>query len=406
MEGENAQNSIKPFQAINSTEHFEEPQNYNLIKKAKIFTSTHYFDGTSWTALEKPLNLKKTIFDDERILTLDPVEENSIPVELEASLGGKYDIKVYRKSDVILCIEGEEKILIKMPITKNIITWNSSQRLPVLPKIWRPTVFILNEGNIFVRMIPDKCLVISKVNKSDSFKVECINFSEGFCCCHPINNLALLYGDYEQNQEFSVMKLPKLPVSNGKYNYFIHFFSWGTMIVPKYAEISKGLLCNLKPNVIALLIVPPKIHISIELDSYSPVACSLDYKKDFLITARKPNITDIEIYLIAHDQLIKYEYSFDLRLNKDNAPISYLHVPIKFKISKEEKEKKKKDPSYKCKWSFIDIKDQKVLSPSSNSSSYHIMSSDLACIFDAETGTYYSTEYGIHYCKAFKKLQV
>ncbi|KAI4835922.1 hypothetical protein MKS88_005140 [Plasmodium brasilianum] len=399
--------SVNPFQAAQSFENFAEPENYTLLKRAKILTSTFFFDGNSWTALEKPLNLKKTIFEDDRILTLKPVEEKFIPAELEASLSGKYNIKVYKNNEVTLCIEGGQKILIKLPITSSIITWNSYQRLPVLPKAWRPTVFILNHSNIFVRVIPEKCLVISKVNnKTDSFKINSIDFSEGFCCCHPINNLALLYGAYEQNQELNTMKLPKLPLTNGKYNYFIHFFSWGTMIVPKKLEIFKGPLCSFKKNIIALIIIPPKVHIYIELRSSSPVASSIDYKKDFLITARKPYITDLEIYLIIQDQLIMYDYSYDLRLNKEKAPISNLNIPLKFKISKEEKEKKKQNPSHECKWSFVNSNEQKCISDSCNSSADHLMSPDLACVFDAETGIYYSTEYGINYCKAFKKLQV
>ncbi|SCP06332.1 conserved Plasmodium protein, unknown function [Plasmodium ovale] len=407
MDDENVTGSIRPFQAALSNENFEEPKNYTLVKRVKIFSPTYYFDGNSWTALEKPLNLKKTVFDDDRILTLKPVEEKFAPVELEASLSGKYDIKVYKSKEVILCIEGEQKILMKLPVTRNIITWNCSQRLPVLPKTWRPTVFVLNQGNIFVRIIPEKCLVISKVDNTDSFKVSCINFSEGFCCCHPINNLALLYGAYEQNQEFNIMKLPKLPQSNGKYNYFLHFFAWGTMIVPKNIEFFKGPLCNFKKkNIIALIIIPPKIHVYVDLSSSSPLATSLEYKKDFLITARKPNITDLEVYLIIRDQLIIYDYSYDLRLNKDRAPISHLSIPIKFRISREEKEKKKQNPSYECKWSFIDSSDQKTSTTTCSSDSDHIMSPDLACIFDAETGIYYSTEYGINLCKNFKKLQV
>ncbi|SBS87736.1 hypothetical protein, conserved [Plasmodium ovale curtisi] len=388
MDDENVTGSIRPFQAALSNENFEEPKNYTLVKRVKIFSPTYYFDGNSWTALEKPLNLKKTVFDDDRILTLKPVEEKFAPVELEASLSGKYDIKVYKSKEVILCIEGEQKILMKLPVTRNIITWNCSQRLPVLPKTWRPTVFVLNQGNIFVRIIPEKCLVISKVDNTDSFKVSCINFSEGFCCCHPINNLALLYGAYEQNQEFNIMKLPKLPQSNGKYNYFLHFFAWGTMIVPKNIEFFKGPLCNFKKkNIIALIIIPPKIHVYVDLSSSSPLATSLEYKKDFLITARKPNITDLEVYLIIRDQLIIYDYSYDLRLNKDRAPISHLSIPIKFRISREEKEKKKQNPSYECKWSFIDSSDQKTSTTTCSSDSDHIMSPDLACIFDAETGS-------------------
>ncbi|SBT46388.1 conserved Plasmodium protein, unknown function [Plasmodium ovale wallikeri] len=388
MDDENVTGSIRPFQAALSNENFEEPKNYTLVKRVKIFSSTYYFDGNSWTALEKPLNLKKTVFDDDRILTLKPVEDKLAPVELEASLSGKYDIKVYKSKEVILCIEGEQKILMKLPVTRNIITWNCSQRLPVLPKTWRPTVFVLNQCNIFVRIIPEKCLVISKVDNTDSFKVSCINFSEGFCCCHPINNLALLYGAYEQNQEFNIMKLPRLPQSNGKYNYFLHFFAWGTMIVPKNIEFFKGPLCNFKKkNIIALIIIPPKIHIYVDLSSSSPLTASLEYKKDFLITARKPNITDLEVYLIIKDQLIIYDYSYDLRLNKEKAPISHLSIPIKFRISKEEKEKKKQNPSYECKWSFIDSSDQKTSTTTCSSDSDHIMSPDLACIFDAETGS-------------------
>ncbi|KEG03245.1 conserved Plasmodium protein, unknown function [Plasmodium vinckei vinckei] len=404
MNDKNMEDSISPFQAAHSNENFDVPDNYDLVNKAKIFSSTYFFDGNSWTGLEKPLYLKKTIFDDDRLLQLNPIHEKLPPVELEASLSGKYDIKVYRSREIILGIEGEQKILIKLPITKNIITWHSSQRLPVLPKSWRPTVFVLNSGNVFVRIIPEKCLVISKVNNEDSFKVTCIDYYEGFCCCNPVNNLALLYGQYEQNQEFNIMKLPKLPSSNGKYSYFLQFFSWGTMIIPKSVEVFKGGMCSFKKNPIALLIIPPKIHIYIELSSLSPVAATLEYKKDFLITARKPNITDIEFYLIIQDQLTIYDYSYDLRINKEKAPISYLSIPIKFKIDKEEREKKKHQPSHKCKWTFIDSKEQKTMSDICGQTD-HIMSPDLACIFDAETGTYYSTEYGINYCTNFKKLQ-
>ncbi|ANQ10470.1 Uncharacterized protein PCOAH_00050560 [Plasmodium coatneyi] len=396
----------KPFQAAYSFESYEEPKKYNLEKKAKIFSPTYFFDGNSWSGLEKPLVLKKTVFDDDRIVILKSFDDRNPPPELEPSLGGKYDIKVYKCRDIIVCIEGEQKVLMKLPITQNIITWNSSERLPVLAKTWRPTVFILNQGNVFIRIIPEKCLVISKVNDTDSFKVSCINYSDGFCCCHPINNLALLYGAYEQHQDSSIMKLPKLPSSSGKYNYFIHFFSWGTMIVPKLINVFKGHLCGFKKNTAALIIIPPKIHIYVEFHSSSPIATSMEYKKDFLITARKPNLTDIEIYLIVQDQLIKYDYSFDLRLNKDKAPISLLHIPIKFKITKEEKEKKKENPYYRCKWTFIDTLDQTFMTDSCNSSSDHLMSPDLACVFDAETGTYFSTEYGINHCKTFKKLRV
>ncbi|CAD2093810.1 conserved Plasmodium protein, unknown function [Plasmodium vinckei lentum] len=385
MNDKNTQDSINPFQAAHSSENFDVPDNYDLVSKAKIFSPTYFFDGNSWTGLEKPLYLKKTIFDDDRLLQLNPIHEKLPPVELEASLSGKYDIKVYRSREIILGIEGEQKILIKLPITKNIITWHSSQRLPVLPKAWRPTVFVLNSCNVFVRIIPEKCLVISKVNNEDSFKVTCIDYYEGFCCCNPVNNLALLYGQYEQNQEFNIMKLPKLPSSNGKYSYFLQFFSWGTMIIPKSVEVFKGGMCSFKKNPVALVIIPPKIHIYIELSSLSPVADTLEYKKDFLITARKPNITDIEFYLIIQDQLTIYDYSYDLRINKDKAPISYLSIPIKFKIDKEEREKKKQQPSHKCKWTFIDSKEQKTMSDVCGQTD-HIMSPDLACIFDAETG--------------------
>ncbi|GAW83137.1 hypothetical protein, conserved [Plasmodium gonderi] len=405
-EREEEREAIYPFQPSFSFEHYEEPIKYNLERMAKIFSSSYFFDGNSWTSLQKPLVLKKTVFDDDRILVLKKIDSRNAPIELEASLSGKYDIKVYKNKDILLCIEGEQKILMKLPITQNIITWNIPERLPLLHKSWTPIIYMLNQGNVFIRITPEKCLVISKVNDKDSFKVSCIDYSEGFCCCHPINNLALLYGSYEQQQDCNIMKLPKLPLSKGLYNYFIHFFSWGTMIVPKAIDVFKGPLCSFKKSTIALIIIPPKMHIYVELRSTSPVATSIKYKKDFLITARKPYLTDLEIYLIIQNKLIKYDYSYDLRLNKDKAPISNIHIPFKFKISKEEKEKKKSNPYYKCKWTFIDSLDQTLLTESCNSPSTHIMSQDLACIFDAETGTYYSTDYGIQHCKAFKKLRV
>lgn len=53
----------------------------------------------------------------------------------------------------------------------------------------------------------------------------------------------------------------------------------------------------------------------------------------------------------------------------------------------KKKRKKKKNSSHICKWTFIETKDQRTLNRSGNSSSEHIMSQDLACIFDAEKGT-------------------
>lgn len=400
------QNSITPFKGQLTGELYLDANSYNLPKKAKVFTSTHYSDGTSWNLLDASLPLRPTKFYDDRLLILKPVDSTTPPIELEASLSGKYDIKVYRNKDIVLCIEGDQTILIKLPFTQNIISWNSPERLPVLPKTWRPTYFMLNSNNIFVRIIPEKCLVISKINETDSFKVKAINFADGFCCCHPITNLALLNGDYNQSQELNVMKLPPLPKSNGSYNYSIQFFSWGTMIIPKFVEIAKGPFCNLKKSGLAVLVIPPKVNITIDLKSSAPVGCTLEYNTDFFITARKPSLTEIEVYLIIHDQLVVYEYSFDLRLNKDSAPVCYKKIPIEFTLTKEEKEKKKKNPNHKCKWTFINNKEQKVLIPSSNSvTGQHLMSDDLACVFDAETGIYYSTEHGIRHCKIFNKLK-
>lgn len=402
-------NDIKPntpFQATQSIETYVEPKTYELMKKAKIFSPQYYFDGNSWTSLDKPLTIKRTMFNDDRLFSLMPADSNQIPAELESSLSGTYDIKLYRHADSIICIEGEKKILIKLPITQSILTWNSSERLPLLTKDWRPTVFLLNLCNVLVRITPDKCLVISKVNQeSESFKISCVSFADGFCCCHPINNLALLYGVYDQQQSFNIMKLPKLPISSGKYNYFLQFFSWGTMIVPKNIEVFKGPICSFKKNTMALLIIPPKIHIYVDLCSANPIADDLTYNKDFLITARKPNITDLEIYVVIKDSLIIYDYSYDLRLNKEQAPVSNLNIPIKFKITKEERAMKKSNPYYKCKWTFIKSAEQHVVDGANVAYCEHMMSPDLACIFDAETGVYYSNDYGINHCKNFDKLK-
>ncbi|VWU48560.1 conserved protein, unknown function [Hepatocystis sp. ex Piliocolobus tephrosceles] len=395
-----------PFQAPGSIDNYSTPAAYELDRRAKIFSQQYFFDGNSWTSLKKPLIIKKTIFDDDRIFTLKPFDSKDIPLQIEQSLSGKYDIKLYQHADSIICIEGEQKVLIKLPITQSILTWNCSERFPLLTKDWRPTVFLLNLSNAFVRITPDKCLIISKdEQETNSFKINCVSFTEGFCCCHPINNLGLLYGTYDQHKTLNIMKLPKLPASNGKYNYFLHFFSWGTMIIPKTVEILKGKMCSFKKNTIALLIIPPKINIHIDLCSASPICTELTYNKDFLITARKPNITDLEVYLTIKDKLIIYEYSYDLRLNKEKAPVSNLNIPIKFKIDKDEQKKKKTNPSYECNWTFDESSEQKIVRGANVVSSGHLMSPDLACIFDAETGIYYSNEHGIRHCKNFKRLE-
>lgn len=398
---------ISPFRGQDTEEYFKETKPYTLPSKATVFTQTHYTDGASWVALENGLKLKKTVFDDERLFMLNPVEASFMPLDLEPSLTGRYDVKLYTKKGVFLCFEGDHQVLIKIPLTRTIISWNSEERFPVFTKGWRPTYYMLNDKNIFIRITPEKCLVISKLNNEESYQVKCIDFADGFVCCHPMSNLAILHGSYDQNQQDHVMKIPPLPPSSGKYSYFIMFFHWGTMIIPKSVNLMKGPLCNAKSNCIALLIIPPKLHFTIEMKTSGSFACSLEYRKDFFITARKTSITEFEVFLLMHDQFVRVEYSFDIRLNKESAPIANLRVPFSFKISKEEKEKKKKDASYNCKWTFDNSKDQSVLIESSNvvDEEDHLMTEDFACLFDAEEGTYYSTDCGIKHCKVFKKLK-
>lgn len=150
-----------------------------------------------------------------------------------------------------------------------------------------------------------------------------------------------------------------------------------------------------KIDTLAIVSIPPNIHIHVKLDGPKCIR-KLEYGQDYNITAIKSSESDVDIYILFDGHLLKYEFSFDIRLNKPEKGRS-LHS-AKLKCINKSKEV--------TSFIFQETKNCKILlgsnCPSDNLG--HLLNSQTIAIFDAEIGEYLSHPQGLQLTSVFNTL--
>lgn len=374
------------------------PETARTPSNAIIWNMFQYSDGRGWYSIHnhEELILRQTVFEDKRVKFLPQLP--SVPAEFECILCGKYDAKIWSKENCTVIIEGDKDVHIILPQLKEKLSYNHSKRFPIFLKNWKIIVTFANDNIVLVRINSETALLISIDNKKNTV-VRAIDYNSGFLCVNPETNLAIAYGGFALNDLKNCEKVPPMVNESGNWGFFVHLYTWGHLIVPKEMELklpAPGLrLIGKKVDTIALISIPPNILIHVRVDGPKCVR-KLEYKKDFNITAIKTSETDIEIYLLFDGQLLKYDFSYDIRLNKPEKGRS--NHNIKLKCVGKTKEAN----------SFVFQKAENfsvLLSancPTENIG--HLLSKGTICIFNGETGEYFSHPQGLLLTKNFTKL--
>lgn len=258
-------------------------------------------------------------------------------------------------------------------------------RLPAFPKTWKPLLFRVNERVVTFRMTDTLSLIVT-IEEDKTVKIQCVNYNDGFIAAHPATDMALAYGAYAV-KGFDALPncqaLPKISASSGDWGFFMQFYPWGSALIAKSIELTRpasvlGVGLGKKVDCLGLVFHPPNLFLSVHLEC-PKVQRELVYGRDYLLTAIKSSETDIDVYLTMDNQLIKYNHSFDIRINKPDKPRSFNSVA--FKCVHEVDEKKKV-----TKFNFVNTKNATVLMPegSPSSSEDHLVSADLIAVYDAE----------------------
>ncbi|CAD51227.1 hypothetical protein PFAG_02037 [Plasmodium falciparum Santa Lucia] len=374
------------------------PDNAKTPDNAVIWNQFQYCDEKGWYSLSNhdEIALRPTTFNDKRIKFLVQLPE--IPSEFESILSGRYDAKAWGKEDCYVVIEGEKDVHIRLPGFKEKINYNHTERFPTFLKNWKIIVSILNEHVTLIRINAETALIIN-INEKKNVTVKSVDFNNGFLCVNPHTNLAIAYGDFALSSLKKCELIQNIPHEGGKWGFFTHLFKWGHIIIPKELEIklpSPGLkLIGKKIDTLAIVSIPPNIHIHVKLDGPKCIR-KLEYGQDYNITAIKSSESDVDIYILFDGHLLKYEFSFDIRLNKPEKGRS-LHS-AKLKCINKSKEV--------TSFIFQETKNCKILlgsnCPSDNLG--HLLNSQTIAIFDAEIGEYLSHPQGLQLTSVFNTL--
>lgn len=388
---------------------FVDPPDNKPPENAVVWTQLFYCDKISWYALpdNDKLEPKMTRFEEKRFLFLDPVE--ATPPEIQKMLSGEYDVKTWEKEKCILSIEAEKMVYIKLPKIEKVITYNNSTRLPTFTRLWKPTVFLINETTYTIRLTEEIALIITRADENTTeFNVYSVGYNSGFCCAHPTSSYGLAYGGYVVKTLKNCIEIPHIDSTKGPWGFLMQFYTWGGLVIPKEIELSKpsSLIGSItgahKTDKIGIIFHPPNIFLHLHLDAPPKTCRTLTHGKDFVITAKKESSTDINIYLLIDGQLVLYNYSFDLRINKQGG--NKVNQMIKFKAHVEKEEKTKLKP----KFIFKESKEMRipVAAGSPTSELNFLISEEVIAIFDAEISQYSTHPAGMKKCGVFKKLAV
>lgn len=374
------------------------PPTATTPSNALIWNQFQYSDGAGWYSIpnHEELILRQTVFEDKRIKFLPQLQK--VPEQYESILCGKYDAKAWGKDDCTVIIEGDKDVHIILPQLKEKLSYNHPKRFPTFLKNWKIILTLTNRNIAMVRINAETALLIS-IDSSKNATVKAIDFNSGFLCVNPETNLAIAYGGFALNELRNCEKVPPMVNESGSWGFFVHLFKWGHIIVPKELELklpAPGLkLIGKKNDTIALVSIPPNVLIHVRVDGPKCVR-RLIYEKDFNITAVKTSETDVDIYLLFDGQLLKYEFSFDIRLNKPEKSRSNQNAKLKCVGKTKEAT------------SFVFQKAQNfsvlLASNCPTDNLGHLLSNGTICIFNAETGEYLSHPQGLLLTKMFTKL--
>lgn len=371
-------------------------------EKALVWTSNYYYDGAGWVALpnREVLSLKPTLFVDNRLLFLERVD--GVCDVFKDVQSGKYDVQCWSKMDCYLGIEGDQNVFLLTPNLKEVAVYSHTERLPAFPKSWKPLIFTVNMSMITFRLTDKLCLVVT-IDENQTISVQCVDYNGGFAVSHPATNMALAYGcmatkGFEHLPNCEV--IPRMNCASGDWGFFVELYKWGLLVLPKSLDLSRpasvlGLGLGKKTDCLGLIMHPPNMFIFIHLES-PKVQRPLEYGIDYLLTAVKSSETDIDIFLLMDGQLVKANYSFDIRVNKPDKP---KHTDnIGFKCTLEVDEKKK------CtKFVFANTKHTTVIvsqgCPSGQKD--HLVTEQLIALYDAEICMYLTHPPALKLCSAF-----
>ncbi|PFH34764.1 S15 sporozoite-expressed protein [Besnoitia besnoiti] len=376
-----------------------------------MWTPHQYYDGAGWVALpeREKLIMRPTRWADARLRFLDPVDE--LPDVFKTVQSGAFDVKCWSRGDCQLGIEGDKTVFIKAPFANDVAVYVHPDRLPAFPKSWKPLVFLLNESVGTFRLTENLCLVLT-VQQDKTMSISCVDYNGGFACAHPKTNVAAAYGSYvvkgfEKLPQCEV--IPKMVTSSGDWGFFVQFYEWGFLFIPKSVELIRpqsvlgAVGVGRRVETVGLIFHPPNMFIHVKLDIPPKTTRNIEFGKHFQITAKKTSETDIEVYLVLDNQLAKYSYSFDIRVNKPEKPKHTDH--IHFKCNVEPDEKKKTDPKYKLTAS----KDSAVLMGQgcpSGSPSEQLVNEQVIAYYDAEICMYYTHPPALKLSKAFADVAI
>lgn len=369
----------------------DDPPAVSPVPGAIVWNANQYCDSKGWAGLGPDFALRQTTFADGRLRHLDPVEGRSAPPEFSQSVTGQYDVRSWRKDDLVLSIEGEKTVYIKLPLLSTVVSWTSPERMPVLTKSWRPVVFVMNQCNAVVRYTPDSCLYLSRSDPSSSaWNVTPISYTGGFCSVDPCTDKALVYGSFAVPGAVDTIALPSQP-GTSRYDFFVQYFQWGFIVIPKQVDLVKGGLCSKNSSKLALVVHPPNMFIDVDVLLPGKFFKTMQYEKDFAVTAKKTSESDIVIYLVMDGQLVSYNYSFDIRINKPEKPRASLAAKFKTVFTEEElakhKAAKAEKKTYIPRISFADTDSQKVIvTEGSPLSQGHLVNEQTAAVYDAYSG--------------------
>lgn len=381
---------------------FEPLTEVAIPDKAQLWTSSLYYDGSGWVGLpdRDKMMLKPTLFADDRLIFLDPVD--TMPEVFSTVQSGKYDVKCWSKKNCHLGIEGDKNVFLSTPILNEVVVYTHPERLPTFPKSWKPLLFTVNKSMVLFRLTDTLCLLVL-IDETRTMKIHCVDYNGGFAVSHPANDMALAYGSMAVKGCEGLKNcdiIPRISSSSGDWGFFVQMYKWGSFVIPKSIDLTRptsvlGLGLGKKVDCLGILFHPPNMLLNVHLES-PKVQRSIEYGKDYMLTAVKSSETDIDIYLNMDGHLVKYGYSFDIRINKEGKP---KHTDnLGFKCSLELDDKKK------CtRFNFQNTKNSSVLvsqgSPSGRAD--HLVSSQVIAVFDAEISMYLTHPPALKLCSAF-----
>lgn len=390
---------------------FERMEEVALPAGTLLWTPHQYYDGASWLGLREreKLEMRPTRWNDARLRFLDPIEE--LPEAFKAVQSGDFDVKCWSKGDCMMGVEGDNTVMLKTPLSPEVTVYVHPERLPAYTKSWKPIAFLLNSSVATFRLTENVCLVVTR-QEDGTISINCADYNGGFACAHPKLNLAAAYGSFavrgfEKLKDCTVV--PHVETSSGDWGFFVQFYPWGFLFIPKSVELSRpqsvlgAVGIGKKVETIGLVFCPPNLLVYVKLEIPSKTVRTVQFGKDFRVTAKASSETDIDIYAIVDEQLVKYNYSFDLRLNKPEKPKHVDSAYIKCTIEGEDK--KKPDAKYK----LVPSKNVTILlnqgCPPGGPTEQLVSEQVIAC-YDAEICMYYSHPPAVKLTDAFTELAV